>query len=49
MRFRAISWLAWSLAALCVVSFLVAVALQIDGPGRFECGAGNGREGNDPA
>ena len=26
---RAISWLAWSLAALCVVLFLVAVALQI--------------------
>src|SRR5215203_7409240 len=26
---RAISWLAWSLAALCVVLFLVAVALQV--------------------
>jgi hypothetical protein len=29
MSTRATSWLAWSLSALCVVLFLVAVALQI--------------------
>jgi hypothetical protein len=29
MSIRATSWLAWSLAAFCVVLFLVAVALQI--------------------
>jgi hypothetical protein len=29
MSIRATSWLAWSLAALCVILFLVAVALQI--------------------
>ena len=29
MSTRATSWLAWSLAALCVILFLVAVALQI--------------------
>jgi hypothetical protein len=29
MSTRATSWLAWSLAALCVILFLVAVALHI--------------------
>ena len=35
MRTRAVNWLAWSLAALCLVSFLVGVALFVlcDRPG----------------